>query len=351
MAAVAAASASRLASAAAAPGTRRDPQRLLLLPEGCRCARIPRKDDDAKLPMSAAAALASTSTTTSTTSRKDTADDDNSVLFFAYGALMDPAVMQRRLRRRKAGLFPLPRSSSSRAAVAVAFVDGGRKKGEQGNPSSVAVAFVHRGGWATLVDLRKARASAASPLWRLVPGSRREEEEERKQGGGGWSAREREREESDDTENDDTSFISGSCFSSPAHGVLYSLSSESDLEALAEKEGGYSLRRVEVRVLFGDNDEDDDGDDEGGQTLSLEALAFVSSPGLCLRFPLPPRRRYLEKMRTGAREAALDESYRSWLDQVPSTETLDGRYQATPAGAAAAAAGVALFATVVFLLV
>ena len=164
---------------------------------------------------------------------------------------------------------------------------------------------------------------------------------------------EREENKSGDTGNG-ASFIGGSCFSSPAHGVLYSLSSESELEALAEREGGYCLRRVEVRVVsLGDDDDDDDGGGGGGgggqRALLLEAFAFVSSPGLRLRLPLPPRERYLDKMRSGARAAGLDGRYRAWLEEVPSAAegSLDGRYQATPAGAAAAAAGVALFAAVV----
>ena len=101
----------------------------------------------------------------------------------------------------------------------------------------------------------------------------------------------------------------------------------------------------------GDGGGDSGGGDSDGEQALLEAFAFVSSPGLCLRFPLPPRARYLEKMRRGARAAELDGRYRAWLEGAPSAVDLDGRYQATPAGAAAAAAGVAFFAAVVCLLV
>lgn len=311
--------------------------------------------------MSAAAAAAAASaaplapsTSTSAADEDDNtgggSDDNTSVLFFAYGALMDPTVMRSRLQGRKAG------SSPPRAAVAVAFAEkGGRKEGKSSS-SSVAVAFVHRGGWATLVDLRRARASAASPLWRLVPGSRGEEEDRSR--GGGWGQAEGGRSDDERARDGGPSFSasSGPCFCSPAHGVLYALSSESDLEALSEREGGYSLRKVEVRVSGSG------GGGSGGvgavapgdskrALLLLEASAFVSSPGLRLRSPLPPRERYLEKMRSGARAAGLDEGYRAWLERVPSAEDLDGRYQATPAGAVAAAAGVAVFAAVMCLLV
>ena len=317
---------------------------------------------------STSAATSAASSTASSTAKDSDSDDPEGVLFFAYGALMDPAVIQGRLLGREAGLPSRSSSSlSPRAAVAVAFVERGggggrrrqrRQKREEQASSSVAVAFAHRGGWATLVDLGDARASAASPLWRLVPGSPRGEEEKEEERGGGWSAREGERGESataGDTESE-TSFVGGPCFSSPAHGVLYSLSSESDLEALAEKEGGYSLRKVEVRVVpLGDGGDGDGGDGGGKQTTPLlEAFAFVSSPGLRLRFPLPPRQRYLDKMRRGARAAGLGDEYGAWLDRVPCSGEggpLDGRYQATPAGAAAAAAGVALFAAVVELLI
>jgi len=352
--------------------------------------------------MSASATAVPLATSTSTTSAEDSGDPEG-VLFFAYGALMDPTTMQRRLQGRHSGLLARSsssssssHSSSSRAAVAVAFAERkgrGRRRQQQrderveassaaaaSSSVAVAVAFAHRGGWATLVDLREARASTASPLWRLVPGSQRGGED----GGGGWGARARAREgptaaaalastasssassssssaialEREENKSDDTgngaSFIGGSCFSSPAHGVLYSLSSESELEALAEREGGYCLRRVEVRVVsLGDDDDDDGGGGGGGcggqRALLLEAFAFVSSPGLRLRLPLPPRERYLDKMRSGARAAGLDGRYRAWLEEVPSAAegSLDGRYQATPAGAAAAAAGVALFAAVV----
>lgn len=284
-----------------------------------------------------APSASSSATSASTTSKKDD-DDDKSVLVFAYGALMDPRVIQSRLQGKEG----LSLRSSRRPASAVTFAgegggareSGEAKKGER-RPKSVAhlpshrlaVAFVHRGGWATLVDLQKARALSESPLWLLVPGSQKGEEE---RGGGGWSERGEEK-------GHDVSFVSGPCFSSPAHGVLYALSSESELGAVAEKEGGYSLRKVEVRV------------DEARETL--EAFAFVSSPGLCVRYPLPPRERYLEKMRAGAKEAKLDKRYIAWLERVPSTNALDGRYQATPAGAVAAAAGVAIFALVVYLLV
>ena len=370
MAAVAAASVQHLA-AVAAPRSHRVPRPLQSVPEGRRCARKPRKNGDVKTQLSASspvtsASAATHSASTSTTSAKDAATADNdanaedkSVLFFAYGALMDATAMQSRLHGKSAGSLPRSSPSSSRAAVAVGFAEkkkgGGGKEGKtptappSSSSPSIAVAFVHRGGWATLVDLRKARALAASPLWLLVPGSRAEEEDRRQ--GGGWSEAEGE----NNDENDDDSFISGSCFSSPAHGILYALSSEADLDALAEKEGGSSLRKVEVRVcgggVGGGGGDDCENGENGEQALLLEAFAFVSSPGLCLRFPLPPRERYLEKMRRGAREAELDERYRAWLERVPSTKDLDGRYQATPAGAAAAAAGVALFAAVVCLLV
>jgi len=342
------------------------------------------------LPIASSSTSTSSTSTSSSTSEQDAAaNDDKSVLFFAYGALMDPGVMQSRFGGKKGGLVPLPRSSSSSpssraAAIAVAFATGGEARAKNSSssssrPPSLAVAFAHRGGWATLVDLQRARAAAESPLWRLVPGCSRGEGSE----GGGWSeeeaeeerAREKEKEKEKDGDDDDFRFISGSCFSAPAHGVLYALSSRSDLEALAEKEGGYSLRKVEVIVVEEEKEEGEaegegegEGEAEEGEGTNgerereterlVEAFAFVSSPGLRLRYPLPPREAYLEKMRRGApRDAAgVDRRrYREWLERVPSAAsggTLDGRYHATPAGAIAATAAVgSLLAVVVLFLV
>ena len=277
-------------------------------------------------------------------------ENKNGVLFFAYGALMDPSVMQKRLSRES-------KLHSSRTAVAVAFAGEKRAREREkereraareeepasASPApSLAVAFCHRGGWATLVDLPRARSLSQSLLWRLVPGSEARKKEEKKGPFGGWS--EDEDGESEDDDDDPSSFVSGACFSSPAHGALYSLSSTSDLEILAEKEGGYSLRKVEVRVRTGKSK-------EKRNTITLDAFAFVSSRGLCLRYPLPPREEYLAKMIRGSEAAGINEQYKSWLERVPSarSKTLDERYAATPAGAAAAAAAVAVFAAVVYL--
>jgi len=192
-------------------------------------------------------------------------------LLFAYGALLDPAVHARR---------GLPRLPPPTPAVAP-----GR-----------ALAFAHRGGYATLVP--EARAAA----WR---------------GAGGGT------------------LVSPA----PAHGAVFSLQSSQALAVLAAREGGYRLTEIDVLPY-------------GGAPTPRRALAFLTSPGLTMiGGPLPPRAAYAAKLRAGAAAAGLEDGWVAWLAAVATLDdgpplppaygdTVAGRVAGVGAGVALVAAGV-----------
>lgn len=187
-------------------------------------------------------------------------------LLFAYGALLDPAVLARRAVALTAPPTP---------ALAPAH----------------AVAFAHRGGYATLVGANESRVHA----WRRGAGA--------------------------------------ACVSpSPARGALLSLASDADVAALAAREGGYKLVKVPVTAA-----------DRGGE---VTALAFVSRAGLTMiAGPAPPRAAYAARLRAGAAALNLDAEWRAWLEGVPTLAgggRLPAGYNDTSAGRAAAAAAAAV---------
>lgn len=185
---------------------------------------------------------------------------------FAYGALTDPSVLARR------GVAP---AAPPRAATAPAH----------------ALAFCHRGGYATLVPA----AEVAKRGWAGSP-----------------------------------------CARAPARGVVLPLASRADLDALASREGGYRLARVDVVLL-------DDERGGGNGTPSVTALAFVSRAGLRTAAPLPPRASYVAKMAAGAADAGLGDEWMAWLEAVPTIADgapLPAAYSDTGAGRAAAAAAI-----------
>lgn len=140
------------------------------------------------------------------------------------------------------------------------------------------LAFAHRGGYATLLTTAQQAARAA---------------------GGGQAA-------------------AGLAWRRP-HGVLHTLRSPADLERLRQRETGYRLERLDV-VTY------------GGTTAS--AAAFVSSPLLRLRRPVPPRRRYRDLLLKGCAQHSLDPAYTAWLAALEVAEggqPLPPAYDACPA--------------------
>ena len=191
-------------------------------------------------------------------------------LLFAYGALTDPSALARR------GMAP---AAPPRAAAAPAH----------------ALAFCHRGGYATLVPVEaiaKRRGWADSP-----------------------------------------------CVRAPARGVLLSLASRSDLDARAAREGGSRLDTVAI-VLLGEGGGGAEAATAAPLSPSLTAHAFVSRAGLTTATPLPPRAAYLAKLAAGAAAAGLGDEWGAWLARVPTLAdggALPAAYSDTVAGRAAAA--------------
>ena len=199
-------------------------------------------------------------------------------VLFAYGALLSPEVLARR-------------SVTLTAPPTPALAPGH------------AVAFAHRGGYATLV-----RADApTTTAWRRDGG------------------------------------VTAACVSpAPARGALLALASDADVATLAAREGGYKLVDLRVRVVGG-----------GGEEAT--ALAFVSCAGLTLTAgPLPPRAAYAARLRIGATYLGLDDDaeWAAWLASLPTIgdggalpgeygDTAAGRVAAVAAAAALVAAGVA----------
>jgi hypothetical protein len=151
------------------------------------------------------------------------------VLYLAYGANMS----SRKLLAR--GVIPLEKG---RAAVV----------------ASKKVAFCHRGGFATLLELSRSVSPVRDPPH----------------------------------------------LDFPCHGVVYRLT-ENDMRLLARAETGYRRARIAVETYE-------------GQPLLAET--FVSQPSLVLKSVVPPTERYLKLMSEGGNEHALSREYLLWLGAV-----------------------------------
>jgi hypothetical protein len=163
---------------------------------------------------------------------------------------------------------------------------------------ALALAFSHRGGYATLA----AAAPPGAPAWARLEG--------------GAPVRRR------------------------AHGVLYEVT-PAQLAALSANEVGYRLAEVAVRPYGA-----------AAAAAPLLAAAFLSSPWLRLRRPVAPPRRYRDLIVRGARERGLDADYVDWLEALPVVEPAAlsaPEYSATPTEAAARAAAAAALALAAWL--
>lgn len=92
------------------------------------------------------------------------------------------------------------------------------------------------------------------------------------------------------------------CSPGVALGIVVALR-EFELEEIKRREKGYDLLPIDVVPA-------QDGVFAGGRA---SVLAFVSSPWHLLGKPVPPRRRYVELMLSGATERGLPDEYRAWL--------------------------------------
>ncbi|KAJ1617781.1 hypothetical protein T492DRAFT_1097343 [Pavlovales sp. CCMP2436] len=118
-----------------------------------------------------------------------------------------------------------------------------------------------------------------------------------------------------------------------AEGCVYRLSS-AQLAQLGEREGGYSLQRLRVRMRR--REEAGIPMASGGRGLSdaqppVEAMVFLATRWDLLPADAAPSARYLAKMLAGAEARGLSEGYRRWLGTQRTSE------QARLAMAAAAA--------------
>jgi hypothetical protein len=125
-----------------------------------------------------------------------------------------------------------------------------------------------------------------------------------------------------------------------AEGYLYRMSSQ-QLDELANREGGYSLQRVRVRML---EPRAPSLRAAGAPELpvtrlsslrEVEALAFIGTAWDLLPVDGFPSARYLAKVQTGARARGLSERYQDWLCAHP---TRKEQRMAAAAGSAAPAA-------------
>lgn len=155
--------------------------------------------------------------------------------YFAYGANMSGLTLQKR------GVSPIT-------------VEPARA------PTSLSLAFAHRGGYATLME---------GPLGR-----------------------------------DSTDPASGGPSFPGPYGLLYTLSS-TDFRQIVSRETGYQVISLGVRTSSGEQ---------------MTARAFQSQRLLRLRRSLPPRQQYLDLMLSAAREHGLCEEYCQWLEAVPSVD-------------------------------
>ena len=100
------------------------------------------------------------------------------------------------------------------------------------------------------------------------------------------------------------------------HGVLYQLSHQ-DLRVIAGHETGYKLSLMPVQTYQGH---------------VVDANVFVSRPALALPRGLKPPLRYLELLKSGAREQGLSQEYQTWLADLHwvANDQLGPEYFATP---------------------
>lgn len=87
------------------------------------------------------------------------------------------------------------------------------------------------------------------------------------------------------------------------HGVLMDLSAK-ELQVLAKAETGYTLRKVLVQTYRGEH---------------KEASAFFSKPSLLLKNEVPPTKRYLSLLQSGAAQQQLAKEYQDWLNSIKAT--------------------------------
>lgn len=172
------------------------------------------------------------------------------VQYFAYGANMSSLKLRERLTRNKLESQPAQILSSH-----------------------FYLSFIHRGGFASLVDIKKNQALTSLESNVLA-------------------------------------------FQSP-HGVLYTLTSE-ELQLIARSETGYSLCE-DLEVITFDQQ-------------ILKACAFISNPSLRLSQPVMPTKRYMKYLLSGAKENKLNLDYIAWLQSIQGVDSnaLGPEYFDTP---------------------
>ena len=178
---------------------------------------------------------------------------ENTVLYFAYGANLSAAT----LGRRGVTIAPL------RTQIARVSSD------------TTALVFAHRGGYATLAE----RDDSTTWPWRWL-------------------------------------FLSandGLVFMKP-YGVLYEVTHQ-QLEAIKAKEIGYELKTIAIDVIISDGD--GDTTESTSNTRTTKAVAFISSPWMVVRRPLPPSQRYRDLLLKGAKENNLPDEFSTWLHHLP----------------------------------
>lgn len=106
-----------------------------------------------------------------------------------------------------------------------------------------------------------------------------------------------------------------------AEGCVYRMSAAQIFE-LAEREGGYRLERVRVRMASSDNapveaplavPRSQGGREANGDAPVVEAMAFIGTAWDLLPADGLPSARYLEKVQMGAEARGLSARYRAWL--------------------------------------
>lgn len=200
-------------------------------------------------------------------------------LHFAYGANLSRAVLAKR------GVVPIRREP----AVA---------------SEAIALAFQHRGGFATLQRSSGAKGRAAAGIRDIDAGT----------AGRAY------------------------CIAQP-HGVLYLLD-DADLKRLEGRETGYSLQTIAATTY------------SSGAAREVQATAFFSRPALLLPAAVPPTQRYKSLLVEGARQNDLDHLY---IEQLAAIDValpggLPPEYFDTPSKGIAAA-GIGIFVIVTAILV
>ena len=94
-------------------------------------------------------------------------------------------------------------------------------------------------------------------------------------------------------------------------GVLYAISPD-DLKTLKKYETGYSTILIPTSELVHLAD-----DDEGDATNSQDyVVTFASKWDVTLKYDVPPRRAYLNKILNGAEHFQLSHEYQNWLKSI-----------------------------------